>query len=238
MRYLRRIPLYNMLNLRDLGGYACDGGTTRFGVFFRSDVPASAEAARALRDTLGVTDVLDLRSVEEKQQVINGATQTESIRWHDLPLFDEMDPTLVYHDPDVLIKLYRNLLDTAGQAVKQVIETMIDAPGAALVHCSAGKDRTGIISMLLLDAVGVATEDIIADYEVSFSYMYPLFKKFMERDPDHANGILNSRRENMVVTLDYLRAEFGSAREYLLDQGIAEDALEALRAKFVIKNLD
>lgn len=233
--FLRRIPLKNMMNLRDLGGYACEGGSTRFGVLFRSDVPADAEAALALRDDLGITDVVDLRSQKEKTEVVNAAINTDGLHWHDIALFDVLDPTLMTGTDKDAILLYRHLIREASPFVCKAVSAMALAEGGALVHCSVGKDRTGIITALLLSSMGVADADVIADYEVSYTYMKVVFDEILRKHPEAAGALFNSHRDNMEDLLLYLGEQYGGAKNYLLQEGLPEETLEALQKKFVEK---
>ncbi len=231
----RRHLVPSMKNLRDLGGYPCDGGMTRYGVFFRSDLPETVEAAERLRDGLHITDIIDLRSSSEKERRPNGALDIPGLIWHDNMLFDDLDPHTELQVNQSAAALYIELLKTAGDRIAKAAELMIAAKGAALIHCAVGKDRTGVLAALILECVGVSDVDIVADYQVSFTYIKEKFAEHLKNYPERADGILNSRPENMEKTLEYLRENYGGGAEYLKKHGLPEAALERLRHRFIEK---
>ena len=165
---LRRIPLGKMNNLRDLGGYPAGDGVTVWERFLRGDNPTglSEQDIQWLRER-DITTIVDLRSGEEL------ARQPDQLRGQ--PGF------LYHHCPLVGIEKLPNLEADIGRAhfeamdrltcVGRAMRILAAAPGGVLFHCTAGKDRTGILAMLLLSLAGVAREDILADYQISETYL-------------------------------------------------------------------
>ena len=150
---LRRIPLGKMNNLRDLGGYPAGDGVTVWERFLRGDNPAglSEQDIQWLRER-DITTIVDLRSGEEL------ARQPDQLRGQ--PGF------LYHHCPLVGIEKLPNLEADIGRAYFEAMDRLTcggramrilaAAPGGVLFHCTAGKDRTGILAMLLLSlAIGV-----------------------------------------------------------------------------------
>ena len=106
--------------------------------------------------------------------------------------------------------LYIRILD-ANERVGAVLE-MIAAndEGALLFHCTAGKDRTGVITMLLLGLAGVTNEDILANYQVSFTYI-DTSVKLLQRVP---MNLLDSKPEYLIQALDHLYQHYGNFSNY------------------------
>ena len=139
--------------------------------------------------------------------------------------------------PASMAELYIRNLDGARESFVQVFRLFFENSGAALFHCTAGKDRTGMVSMLLLELAGVPDEVIVADYAATERYMRPVFAKLVEQMrgigvevPDHA---LRSAPDSMVQLLTYLRAKYGDARQYLEAGGIKPEELTALLDRFI-----
>jgi hypothetical protein len=162
-------------NTRDLGGLpTVDGGTTRRGVFLRSDTVQDLTPADVvrLRCTYGLRTVLDLRAGEEAAREGRGALAHEPITYHNLSFLpgewvmpdDPRFPVIVQDlDSADRVQHYLDYLRFAGDAVAQALR-LLARGGPTLFHCAAGKDRTGVLAALVLGIVGVETEAIVADY--------------------------------------------------------------------------
>ena len=103
-----------------------------------------------------------------------------------------------------------------------------------MFHCSAGKDRTGVTAMLLLDLAGAEEDLIIEDYAASAFNLYPHLQDQMEmlqkmgvKDPD---ALLGSPKSNMIRTLEHLRKMYGTAEKYLRKIGVSDAKIEVLKA--------
>src|SRR5512144_2600872 len=142
----RRIELEGCLNFRDLGGYPTrDGRRVRWRRLFRSDGLHLLTAAdiRRLREEIGLAEVIDLRSTTELASEGRGMLAAEPLRFHHVPLFDG---------------------EVREQRARAAEITLAEASGPAVFHCAAGKDRTGVISAILLALLDVPDEVIVADY--------------------------------------------------------------------------
>ena len=102
-----------------------------------------------------------------------------------------------------------------------------------LFHCTAGKDRTGILAMLLLSLAGVAREDILADYQISETYLAEIIQLIQLRVPDLAAFAGQSRREYLEECMDLLLDKYGSVPDYLRAAGLTAGELETLRHKLL-----
>lgn len=234
----RHIPLDGCLNFRDLGGYPTrDGRRVRWRRLFRSDAlhRLSADDVRRLRGELAVATVVDLRSSGERRTERPGPLAAEDVRFHHVPLFDgggEL-PT----EPTTLSDRYFALAEYAKGAVVRVVEVLAGSDGPALYHCAAGKDRTGLISAVLLGALGVRDEVIVADYALTRQNLDAIIERLDETEgyremlaalpPD----TLHAEPETMVSLLDRVRERYGSMREYLRSAGTDEATFRQLEER-------
>ncbi|VXA92049.1 tyrosine-protein phosphatase [Nocardioides sp. AX2bis] len=158
-------------NLRDLGGLPlAGGGRTRGGQVFRSAAPTTMtdrgwrEAASA-----GLARVVDLRNAEEREggRHPGGAVGVEVVHApledpHDAAYLEEVGPWLDHpHGWEATVRRFPDLVAAAVVAV-------VEAPGPVLLHCQGGRDRAGMLSALLLAAVGVETDAVVGDYAGGF----------------------------------------------------------------------
>jgi protein-tyrosine phosphatase len=238
-----RIDIDGTFNFRDVGGYPARGGTTRSGQLFRSDSLAGVTAAgtgdlAALR--IGV--VVDLRSDLERRQdhsrdVLPGAVHVY------LPIHGGSRSSLVDDGPITLVGLYRQVLTDSAWSIATAISVIADSgTRPVLVHCTAGKDRTGLVIALALEAAGVERAAVVADYTQSalnldgvwidqamsamVSRGVPISPRLFEAlggSPDHA----------MTEVLAWLDREYGSTVAYLTAHGMPDESVEELREKLV-----
>jgi protein-tyrosine phosphatase len=234
-----RLPLKNAGNVRDLGGYACDGGVTRWRTFIRADSIASLddEDVRFLLD-YGVKTIVDLRAANEVFAAPDPPRLVEQLSYYHIPLMsgNQGDVGEMVNNPPVpLPSLYLSTLQQEQPAIRAVLETAASAPGALLFHCAAGKDRTGIIAALLLGIVGVAVPDILANYEVSYTHIRnnPDMIRYANIFPPAFLPMLYSRRDYLEPMLDYVAREHGGIREYLSWIGLSPATVQRIREKFI-----
>ena len=229
-------------NVRELGGYEAQGGTTRFRRYVRSgDTEYLSDKDLRMLERMGITHVLDLRGSFERPGQTCAFARRKGIRWLNVPLFgyDVSDPKLERDDgddfSDYLVDSYLTMLAN-HEAVRQLIEFLAGVPEGecALFHCAAGMDRTGITAMLLLGLVGVDRTQIIADYTYSFGSVSEVDRAV--RDPDYVDEGWNSiaaRRDTMATVYDRLIEAYGSVEEYLLACGVSAETIATLRERFV-----
>jgi protein-tyrosine phosphatase len=237
----RFVTLEGCVNFRDLGGYpTADGRRLRHGWVYRSDALhylTPADVAH-VRDALGVRDVIDLRSTAEVDTDGPGPLATPPVRRHHLPLFD-VDRREVHgtHEVRALDETYALMLRFAMRPVSRALELIAAGEGATVFHCAAGKDRTGVVAAVLLGALGVPDEHIVADYALtrhaldritarlraSESYRYI----FTELPPE----TLHAEPHTMERLLASVRAEYGDLGEYARRAGVGDALLARLRER-------
>jgi protein-tyrosine phosphatase len=233
----RRIELEGCYNLRDIGGYATtDGRLTRWRTVFRSDglhrLPPASQAK-----LLGYTirTIIDLRRSTELEISPNVLACATGLNYRNISLVE--DEKLAQNLPG-MIDLYKGMLDNSQTQFKLFFDTLL-VPGSLplLVHCTAGKDRTGLVIALLLGLANVPAETIAADYALSSAYLRPLFAHIREQllqaspemDLSKFEQIMAATPEMMLETLEYLDARYGGTRPYLTRLGFTEVQLDYLR---------
>lgn len=224
-----------MLNFRDLGGYECDGGVTRYLRVFRCGVPdGTSEADIRLLRRLGVRTVFDLRGKNECEEYPSGLDKIPEIEHFEIPLL-EVNPDT--SKEKTLPELYAYSLTENAERYAEVLRRIARTTEPIMFHCFGGKDRTGLLSALLLAAAGVGDEDIVADYQVSFTYLRDFYVRGIEA---HSPIIwetdltkLESYPDYMRNTLDFIRNNFGGVREYMRSIGLTND--EITRISMLLK---
>jgi protein-tyrosine phosphatase len=235
----RRIALPGTVNMRDIGGYpTSDGGTVRWRTLLRSDALSRLDdTGRAALAGFGVRTVVDLRTSEEAENAPS-ALDGASARVFHVPLlraedFDGLPPELA--------EVYRRMVDNRGEALARAIGTLATAdalPG--LVHCSAGKDRTGLVVALVLDLLGVPDEIIAADYATSAENLDTEAARVLSQIQAITGGyrvdlgLLGSPPELIIEALARVRGHAGSVPGYLVRHGLPRDAIEGLRRALVV----
>ena len=161
----RHVRLPGTRNLRDVGGYpAGPGRRTRWRTLLRTDAldllpPASQEELLSM----GLRTVIDLRWPHELDEWPSVFRRSDRVRYRSIPLLED-NPA-----PDSgLARTYRHMLDERGAQLLEVLRAVVEPDATpAVVGCAAGKDRTGVAIALLLSAVGVPTDVVVADYALT-----------------------------------------------------------------------
>ncbi len=129
-----------------------------------------------------------------------------------------------------LSDFYCLLLEDGKSSFYEIFSVFADRQKTGvLFHCAAGKDRTGVVAALLLNLMGAKDGDIIANYEVTFSYL------FSDTSFDTSNlplNLANSNRENLIVFLKKLKTDYGNAYNYLIECGLTEIQLDKIKELF------
>jgi protein-tyrosine phosphatase len=238
----RLLAWEGLANARDLGGYPAAGGReTRWGAVVRSDsLAALTDAGRAALAAYGVRAVVDLRLPDELARHPNpyATPGDHAIAYTNISI---LDPAAGF-PPDTLTLAENYLwsLDRFGGLVVAAVSAVATAPeGGVLVHCAAGKDRTGLISALLLGLVGVPDETIAADYAMTAELLRPRDQEWLEHGPgERADREALAARfaptaEVMLAVLEGLERRYGGVEAYLAAAGVAPADLDRLRDRLL-----
>jgi protein-tyrosine phosphatase len=237
----RRIPLSGPLNFRDLGGYdTVDGRRVRWRRLFRSDAltPVTTDDARLLTEELGLLAVVDLRTGRELARDGRGGLADVALHYHHVPLLEDVSP-----DPDgpwtrSLHEAYAYMLDQSAGRIRDALSAVAAevAEHPTVFHCTAGKDRTGIVAALVLALLGVSDEDIVADYVLTQEVMPEMIERFPRRalrgseGPRFPSPILRAEADTMRETLAVLAEDYGSAAGWAEGAAVDQAVVEKLRS--------
>jgi protein-tyrosine phosphatase len=240
----RRVDVDGCNNFRDLGGYpTANGASLRWRALFRADGlhHLTERGVATVRDELGIREIVDLRSSGEIDLDGRGPLAAEEVRFHHLPLFDgEISPEQRRQSDDISLgDRYAMMLRFASGPIARVIETLARVDAPAVFHCAAGKDRTGVLSAVILGALDVRDEVIVADYAATREGLDAVVERLMQSEgyremfaalpPD----TLHAEPETMISLLEHVRAEYGSMRGYLREVGVADEVVERLAAQLL-----
>ena len=236
----RRIPLAGTFNLRDVGGYPAAGGTVRAGRLLRGDaLHRLDDGARAALAGLPVRTVVDLRE-DFEVRLSPDALDGTGIAVLRLPVFRVTGDSFG-KSPEDLTTVYEHMVDACGTVLAVAVgHVATEAAQPVLVHCSAGKDRTGVVVALVLSLLGVADEVIAEDYHLTSAYLADEFTQAVEQ-LQASTGLgqklhgqaLACPPELILATLGRMRASHGSVEGYLLAHGLAAEQIAALRSSLI-----
>ena len=240
----RHLNLAGASNFRDLGGYATrDGRTVRWRQIFRSNHLAhlTDEDAAQLR-SLGVKSAFDFRGTGERAEALCGIAD---ITTHSLPV----EPTVVAalraisaggtqlsadHAVEVMRDSYRSYVQQNTQRYRALFAHLLEDRAPLVIHCTAGKDRTGFACALILHTLGVPDEVISEDYLLTNQY-YRRDPNSASDLPDHIKQVLGSVQPAfLAAAFEAIDADYGDLETYLKDGiGIGTAERTALKARYL-----
>ncbi len=223
-------PPATLFNYRDLGGHPVPGGRLRTGLLFRSNALVGLDIEQAL--ALELRTAIDLR--EPGERTAEPTTSGEATVHH-VPIIDRGYAEDV---PEHLVPFTLWLAESRGPALARVVTLLAAADLPAVIFCSTGKDRTGVLAGILQSALGVADEAVVAGYAETAERMPPEYFDLaltraraagMVADFDRAQ--LDSPPELMAEVLAGVRRRHIDAAGFLVDHGLPADELERLRQR-------
>jgi protein-tyrosine phosphatase len=243
----RLVRLDAVHNFRDLGGYPTnDGRSTRWRTLFRADglyrlTGADLDVVREL----GLRTVVDLRSFAELDERGTFPHQDHPVQFHHVPVIDTTwdiaRAEAATDAADFLEQAYLDMLDEGEERLAEAV-IMLAEPGAlpAVFHCAAGKDRTGMLAMMLLGCLDVLDEYIVADYALTAEGMERMrvwalreFPELFDRI-DAAPAVFSAAvPEAMLRMIGHVRQRHGSIRQFAINVGVPAEAIARLRTELL-----
>lgn len=231
----KRLLFNDICNFRDLGGMnKANGEETKAGVLYRSSMLFGKDEAdfKKLKE-LAIQTIIDLRSPSEIERVPN-------------PYKDEVTNYLTINisgtkdigrsakmsqnadTPHFMYKRYMEYVSDAKDQIKTIFDYFLNPENLpAIFHCSAGKDRTGVISYLIQSLNGVPTEEIVADYQVSYTYIKHDARIIKD---DHVLNLVYSYPEIMELFDEAFKDKYGSTENYFKQLGYSDEEIHQLKA--------
>jgi len=242
----RWLPLSGCFNFRDLGGYpTSNDDRIRWRTLFRADGLSRLDASdRASLAELGLATVVDLRTGWEVHEWGKDPDNSFDVEYHHLPLTDvppSEEDLARYTDPVFVTARYRRLLTDGSSSIARAVEVLAE-PGAlpAVFHCSAGKDRTGVLAALILGFLGVPDDVIVHDYALSsevmgnmLEWMRTAFGEDTDSFEHYSPAVISVHPEAMTGFLSSLREDHGGFDELAVALGVS-DAVERLKESLLV----
>ena len=244
----RAVPLEGAYNVRDLGGYeTADGRQTRWRTLFRAaDIHALSSSDQSTLIDAGVRTVIDLRGSRELIEASSVFKDLSDVQYrpHNMTgdaLIDRWGTIPVPADSSIrLSTMYSTVLDERGEMIGAILEA-VSQPGIlpAVFHCTAGKDRTGVLAALLLGIAGVPHDRIVEDYALSARFLYGTSTvppdgsgadKFPPFDEYQAMWCPPAA---MGLTLDHLESKYGGIEAYVKSIGVDDTTVARIRDSLV-----
>lgn len=249
----RLVPVSGAQNFRDIGGYRTrDGRRVKWGLIYRSAelshlTPADLNTIGAL----GIHTIHDLRAVSERTKEPTAWTGPEAprvvVQDYELDLSTMAGffggPITADRAREAFLALYPALLESQMPQERALFTGLLEADGGTLYHCTAGKDRTGLATAMILSALGVPRDTILYDYELSNRYFAQPIDSGGGADgsgvgpaglpPEVGAVFMQVDRRYLATVLDQIDLRYGSIEVYL-DQELGVDAvsLERLRTLY------
>ncbi|KAI3616495.1 protein tyrosine serine phosphatase [Moniliophthora roreri] len=244
------VTVEGVINVRDLGGYRSTSfvnKTTKRRLLYRSAELASVtEKGKKQLKELGISKVFDLRSDTEIEKYNSPLPSIDGVEIVRTPVFKKED-----YSPEMMAKryqlyasgkteafmeLYSQILDHGGLPFGQILRHVRDRPNeGCLFHCTAGKDRTGLIAAIILKLAGVDNQQIAEDYALSRVGREPARAKIMQRlsiEPLFAsnNEAALNMSETMTAFLYLLEDKYGGVENYCKQYlGLIDDDITTIR---------
>ena len=234
----RRIVLEGAVNFRDQGGYPTENGRfVKWRRLFRSDSlhDLTESDVQTITGTLGLTTIVDLRSINSVLEDGRGLLALSGIAYHNYPFLERrgIEPPTSGSDPgERLTAIYQWILLNAGTLMAQAFNALAqDVNQPALFHCNAGKDRTGVLGATLLSVLGVSREDVVADFLMTNEVIDGILARIKKMP-----GFQDSTRDGIMAPqsaiekfLDVMQREFGGSESYLLRHGVQQETMNGFK---------
>ncbi|KAJ7072923.1 protein-tyrosine phosphatase-like protein [Mycena amicta] len=249
------IPIEGVINVRSVGGY--HDASVKPSILYRSADPSRiTPTGKTQLQALGVRHVFDFRADDEIASYKTPAPDVPAVEFHRVPVSESraFDPVslaarlqeFASDERGTFVRVNNEILESAGPAFEVVLRHMINHPDEpCMVHCTVGKDRTGIFTALLLMLLGVRDENIAGEYALTTLALDPyrplLMERFKQRvgNVDNWDGLaqmISSKPENMLAILQMVREKYGGAEGWIASRTslTSEDVL-LLRSSLLAK---
>jgi protein-tyrosine phosphatase len=238
-------------NLRDLGGYeATDGRRVKWGLIFRSsNLARLTDKGLGQIRRLGIKTVCDFRTEVEALNQPNRFPGPEAVGYVRLPIqHGDFEPTIVFDrirkgdydwiSEDFMLQGYIESVERYPETWARLLKLLADPRNRpVLFHCTGGKDRTGVAAALILQALGVPEETVVADYGLSDGYNADIRHKINDAlqplgvDLSKVKPYFTAPEGRIRMLLQYVDDRYGSVVDYLISRvGVSETLLEGLKA--------
>ena len=242
--YPRHLGLTGVRNFRDLGGYpARDGRTVRWRQIFRSNHLANiTETDIGVLRGLGLKSAFDFRGIEERQSAIS---RLDGIGMHSLPIepaivtalrahLDSGAPLSADETREMMRESYRNYVRGNTLAFRNLFTHLLEDHAPLVIHCTAGKDRTGFAAALILHALDVPSDVIANDYLLTNRYYRRDLYARTELSDDVVAVLTSVETSFLAASFNAIDADYGDLETYFAEAlGLGSREREILEARYL-----
>ena len=222
--------LETTMNTRDLGGHLCsDGSKTKEKQILRSDKQnyPNERDIKFLKGN-GITTIIDFRTAKDIQVSPSAFQNKEGFRYYNFPIEEGSQvPESIEAVPGSYMKI------AESPSLKDIFTTIAESETGVMYNCSAGKDRTGVVTAIILMLCGVNEDEIVADYMLTKEYNKERFKMAAIHHPDIDLNIIIPRESYMKDFMNLFHTKYGSVEGYFRSIGVSDETREKLRSKLV-----
>jgi protein-tyrosine phosphatase len=249
----RLLDFKGTVNFRDIGGFLTeDGREVKWGKIFRSGhLYKLGKAEHSVFNSLAIQTVIDFRGHQMLKRFPDRVPNPDKVNFINIPIeskgleMRKLGRKILKDDLEdfdakiVLIKAYRDFIDFSQEETKIIFKTLLENKQGILLHCSAGKDRTGFFTALILRVLGVPMTQIERDYLASNYFRKQENDSLLEKaklftDPARLYSLINVEIDFLRVAFSYIDEKYGSLNNYLTEiLGISEEMQEALRKEYL-----
>ena len=229
-----------LFNFRDVGGLTTKGAQrVKSNVLFRSDAfnDASAADERLLLEELKINRVIDLRTNREISSEKPSVLLQEGISYRRREIDSGPGNAIENAPPGGRLALrYMQYFDYGRESIVSAVRDLSEiGEWRTVIHCRAGKDRTGVVTAVVLDLLGVSNEDIAEDYSLTALAMPDIMNR-LRQSPTYSENVkklpdemYSATKETMIKFLELAKQELGAFESWLLANGVMERELDQLR---------
>lgn len=237
----RCLPLLGASNVRDLGGYINKNGIMlNYHKFVRAaKLDKLSNDDKVYLYAYGIRANLDLRAGTEIKENPSALRNFRKINYHNVPLLDNIhSDNLAGIYPDTMAEMYIDLLKNSQSSFREIFKFFAsNISECTIFNCTAGKDRTGVVAMILLQLADVPDEIIVQDYSLSETYNTNI-KEIQAKVLEQYNILLpnylfESKPKDMIETLQFFRTAYGGAKRYLSEIGVSNEEITLINKALV-----
>lgn len=228
---MKRYLLDSMGNMRDIGGYAIGNKKIKCGKLIRSNLPDKlTEQEISVLKNMGIKTVIDLRSKEEIGKV--GSVFENNPAFKLLHYKIKGGCKIPIKSADVPLS-YMQMLE-GKENIYKIFKEIANENYGIMYFCNAGKDRTGVVTTLILMTLGAKEEDIILDYTLSQEYLEKNLDCFVDTsEKEKIKEVIKPKAEYMVQFLEQFNEKYGKINYYLHNIGITDKEINQIKEKYI-----